>query len=99
MVTHIVLFKLAPPIADNASALRDKLLAMQGRIPGLRRVEVGRNRSTEARASDLALITQHDSWADLEAYATHPVHLEVIAFAKPRIERSTVVDTEDGIGA
>ena len=41
MITHIVLFKLADPTAENITVTRNKLLSMDGKIDLLRHLEVG----------------------------------------------------------
>ena len=41
MVTHIVLFKLADPSAENLTATHTKLMSMQGKIAQLRHLEAG----------------------------------------------------------
>jgi hypothetical protein len=90
MLTHVVLFQFADPAAAKTAA--DKLAAMDGRIETLRAIEVGLDVSKSARSFDVALITRFEDQAGLEAYAVHPVHLEVVAYIKAHAEKSIVVD-------
>ena len=90
MLTHVVLFKFADPAAAKTAA--DKLAAMDGRIETLRAIEVGLDVSKSARSFDVALITRFEDQAGLEAYAVHPVYLEVVAYIKAHAEKSIVVD-------
>lgn len=74
MITHIVLFKLAEPTAENLALTRDKLLSMDGRIDQLRHLEVGIDVIRSERSFDIALTTRFDSLEDLQAYQVHPYH-------------------------
>jgi hypothetical protein len=74
MVTHIVLFKLTEPTADNLSTTQAKLLSMQGKIAQLRHLEAGIDVIHSERSYDIALVTKFDSLADLQEYQVHPYH-------------------------
>ena len=78
MVTHIVLFKLAEPSAENLAGTREKLLSMGGKIDLLRHLEVGIDVIRSERSHDIALTTRFDSLDDLQAYQIHPYHAEVV---------------------
>ncbi len=78
MITHIVLFKLAEPTAENVTATRDKLLSMEGNVDLLRHLEVGVDLIRSERSSDIALTTRFDSLDDLQAYQIHPYHAGVV---------------------
>lgn len=90
MLTHVVMFKFPDPAAAETAAA--KLSAMAGRVETLRAIEVGLDLSRSARSFDLVLITRFDDQAGLDAYAVHPVHLEVVAYIKEHAEKSVVVD-------
>jgi len=74
MITHIVLFKLAEPTAEGIATVSEKLLSMQGKIPMLRYLEVGKDIVGSLRSYDVALITKFDSMEDLDSYQIHPYH-------------------------
>ncbi|MDA8412513.1 MAG: Dabb family protein [Desulfobacteraceae bacterium] len=96
MVTHIVMFKLADPTAENLSATRDKLLSMQGKISQLRHLEAGVDVIRSERSYDIALLTRFDSIEDLQAYQVHPYHAgEVIPHMKSVCSSIVAVDYEN----
>ena len=78
MITHIVLFKLQDPSAENLAATRAKLLSMDKEIPMLRHLEAGIDVVRSVRSYDIALVTKFDSMEDLEAYQIHPYHAGVV---------------------
>ncbi|HVU03677.1 MAG TPA: Dabb family protein [Polyangiaceae bacterium] len=95
MVTHVVLFKMKDRTGASARAVRDALLGMRGKIPGLESVEVGVDYLRSERSFDVALITRHVSREALDAYQTHPVHEKVKEFIFGVRDASICVDFED----
>ena len=99
MVKHIVFWKLKPeahgqPATENARAIKEKLEALRGRIPGMLKIEVGLDFSRSDSSCDLALYSEFESRAALDAYQAHPEHEAVMPFiAESRSERR-VVDYE-----
>jgi len=79
MITHIVLFKLKEPTAENIAAAKAKLESMSGKLPMLRHLEVGVDLVRSERSFDIALNTRFDSLADLQAYQVYPYHGEDVA--------------------
>ncbi len=95
MITHIVLFKLAEPTAENLEATRNKLLSMDGRIDLLRYLEVGVDVIRSERSYDIALTTRFDSLEELQAYQIHPYHAgEVVPHMKSVCSAIVAVDYE-----
>lgn len=93
MITHIVLFKLTDPNADNLALTRDKLLSMAGKIDLLRYLEVGIDVIRSERSYDIALTTRFDSLNDLQAYQVHPYHAgEVVPHMKSVCSSIVAVD-------
>jgi len=92
MLTHVVVMQFES--LDVARACRDRLLSMEGRIDVLRHIEAGVDVVRSARSWDLALITRFDNRADLDAYAVHPVHQDVLAYIRPRTRGVVAVDFE-----
>lgn len=78
MITHIVLFKLAQPTAENLAATKARLLSMDTEIPLLRHLEVGTDVIRSERSYDIALVTKFDSLEDLQSYQIHPYHAGVV---------------------
>ncbi len=97
MVKHIVMFKLASN-ADgnsrdvNAGIMKERLEALQDKIPELFSIEVGLNIIDDPAGYDVVLSTAFQSKNDLMVYAGHQDHLEVVAFIKKVIEKRTAVD-------
>lgn len=95
MVTHIVLFKLAEPSAENVEVTRNMLLSMDGKIGQLRHLEVGIDMIRSERSYDIALTTRFDSLDDLQSYQVHPYHAgEVIPHMKAVCSAIAAVDYE-----
>ena len=93
MIVHIVMFKFKEENkAQNLEKAEAMLNALVGKIEGLNSMEVGIDFNQSERAYDLSLYSTFDSKEDLSIYATHPAHLEVVAFIKEVTEASKVVD-------
>jgi len=93
MVKHIVMFDFKNENKqENLEKTKMMLEALVESIPTLKSMEVGINFSQEERAMDLSLYSTFEEQAGLEAYATHPAHLEVVAFIKSVATASKVSD-------
>lgn len=83
MIRHIVMWNLAGESPEakqrNIERLRQSFQSLNGRIPGLRHLEIGVDCSRVDYACDVVLYSEFDSQAALDAYATHPEHLRVKA--------------------
>ncbi|KQW69890.1 Dabb family protein [Methylibium sp. Root1272] len=81
MIRHIVMWRVAgetPEAVSSAKAtVKHEFEALRGRIPGMRRLDVGIDVSGVDYACDAVLVADFDSPGALEAYATHPEHLRV----------------------
>ncbi|HEX3901560.1 MAG TPA: Dabb family protein [Polyangia bacterium] len=99
MVKHIVFWKLKSeahgrPAAENARAIKEKLEALRGRIPGLLRIEVGLDFSRTDSSCDLALTSEFESRGALDAYQAHPEHKAVMPFILEARSGRYLVDYE-----
>ncbi len=92
MVKHIVFFKLKDKNPEVENELKEKLLSLKEHIDFLKDIEVGINFKESERAYDLALVTIFENAQDLERYATHPYHLEVLKYIKTVVSDTKVVD-------
>jgi quinol monooxygenase YgiN len=96
MVKHIVLWRLKEAAggrtkAENAAFIKRELEALRGVVPGLLRIEVGFDFSASDNSSDLALYSEFESRAALDAYQNHPAHKAVMpAILEARSERRLV---------
>jgi hypothetical protein len=96
MVKHIVFWKVK---AGVTGAARDEALrriktefeALQGRIPGLLRIEIGIDFSATEDSADFALYSEFESRAAVDGYQAHPLHLQVAQLVREiRSERRMV---------
>ncbi len=95
MITHIVFFKLNEQLPEKISAVRDKLLSMEGKIGELRYLEAGIDLVRSERSFDVALVTKFDTMEDLQSYQVHPYHAgEVVPFMKANCSSIVAVDYE-----
>ena len=99
MVRHIVLWRLKPEAhgqtaAENARAIKEKLEGLRGRIPGMLKIEVGLDFSQTDDSCDLALHSEFESRAALDAYQSHPEHKAVMPFIREARSERRVVDYE-----
>lgn len=100
MVVHIVLWRLhdnAPngrTKEENARELKRRFEALNGAIAGLTRCELGIDISRTAESADVALLSEFESAAALQAYQSHPLHQDIVAFLKGIRSERRVVDYE-----
>jgi len=80
--------------AENIAKAKVMLEALVEKIEPLLSMEVGIDFNGSERAMDLSLISTFETIEGLNEYATHPAHLEVVAFIKEVTELSKVVDYE-----
>ena len=83
MIRHIVMWNVRGATPEekraNIERLRSSFHSLRGRVPGLLRLEVGVDSSRVDYACDVVLVSDFESQAALDAYATHPEHLRVKA--------------------
>jgi quinol monooxygenase YgiN len=97
MIKHIVMWRLdetAGGKTSNALKLKQLLEGLNGRIPGLLKLEVGIDFSQESESSDVVLYSEFESRQALDAYQIHPAHAEVVPFVKSVRAERRVVDYE-----
>ena len=99
MIKHIVFWRLKESALgndkiENARLIKQKLEALQGKIPGLLKIEVGIDFLGSADSSDVALYSEFTSRAALDAYQVHPLHKEVAALITELLAERRVVDYE-----
>ena len=83
MIRHIVMWNVRGASREeklsNIEQLRTSFHSLRGRIPGLLHLEIGADTSGVDYACDVVLVSDFESQAALDAYATHPEHLRVKA--------------------
>jgi hypothetical protein len=96
MIRHIVLFTLSADDEtqrrEDAHGIAERLEALETQIAGIQSIRVDRDLGLVAGHWDLALVSEHDDNAALEAYQVHPAHKEAAAFIASVISDRAVVD-------
>ena len=92
MIRHIVMYWLKD--SSKIEETIEVLHSMRGRIPGLLKVEAGRDVTRSGRSCDLCLHTVLESREALAAYIAHPVHIPVKEHMHSVMERSVSADYE-----
>ena len=96
MIKHIVMWKLkdlaeGASKADNARKMKEMLEALEGTVPGMKKLEVGISECDSPDSFDVVLYTEFADRAALQAYQDHPDHLAVKPFiGKVRFSRCVV---------
>jgi hypothetical protein len=98
MVRHIVLWRLKESAngkgkAENAADIKRRLEDLNGKIPGMIRLEVGFDFSRTSDSSDIVLYSEFESRAALDAYQVHPLHEAVKPVVTAAREERRLVDT------
>ena len=99
MIKHIVLWTLKnrenlESREETAAAIKEKIEAMRGRIPGLLHIEGGVDFTKSADSWDVALYAELESREALAGYHVHPAHEEFKAFIGPRRDQRSLIDYE-----
>ncbi len=74
--------------------MTSRLLELKKFIPEIKFMEVGRNVIYPEQNHDLVLVSEFNSIAHLELYATHPEHLKVAAFVKEIVTSRAAIGNE-----
>lgn len=92
MIRHIVLYWLKD--ADRIPETVAILQSMEGKIPGLLKIEATQDTLHSERSCDLCLHTVFENREALAAYRTHPVHIPVQRHMHSVMKRSCSADYE-----
>jgi len=90
MIRHVVVFKAK----ENAplNEFKRRIENLKNEISEIKNIEVGIDIRFDKNPSDFCVITEVENLQDLQIYANHPKHIEVIEFLKPYILERRVVD-------
>ena len=96
MVKHIVCWKIKEDLDTEGvfEEMKIRVEAMNGEIPGLIKVELGRDFNRSEVAFDVALYSELENKEALEVYQDHPMHLHVKEFIGAVTIERVVVDYE-----
>lgn len=92
MILHSVFVRVHDRSVEHATTVRDELIALRDKTPGVVLWHVELNDLAPDAEFDLALISGFETQEALESYRTHPAHLDVLTRIRPLIERSASVD-------
>ena len=92
MVRHIVMWKFREDKKDEIPKFHKMLLELKNKLPIIKYLEVGTNCYNIDKNFEMVLITEFENSMDLEEYATHPIHMEVVNFAKEIVDERATVD-------
>ena len=94
MIKHIVFWKVKEDLDLDGvcEEMKIRVEAMNGEIPGLVHVELGKDFNGSEVAYDIALYSEIESEAALKAYQDHPKHQFVKEFIGAVTSERCVVD-------
>jgi len=97
VIKHIVMWRLLAEAqgnskSANAELMKEKLEALEGRIPGLLKIEVGLDVGGTEASADVVLYSELADQEALAAYQSHPEHEAVKAFIGEVQSERWVVD-------
>ena len=93
MFKHIVMWRFKPEVKrEDQLEMKRQLEALLDVVPSLQAIEVGLNVSEGDAAFDVVLTTLFEDKAGFQAYATDPLHLEVVDFVRRLVCDRAVVD-------
>ncbi len=91
MIINNLLLKLKSRESDSIQKTQAVLLSMKGKIDVLLDVQAEINIRPGPSAYDILLITKFATMENLEAYLTHPAHMEVAKYI------GSVLDTQASV--
>lgn len=100
MIRHIVMFKFLPEAdgrskLENVAATKAMLDALPAKIDLIRSSQTFAGADAAAEGNcDLLLISDFDSFDDLNSYIVHPDHKAVGVFMRPLRESRSCIDIE-----
>ena len=99
MIKHIVQWMLKENAEGNSKAInaqkaKQMLEALNGKIPGLIKLEVGIDFSRTDSSSDIVLYSEFETREALENYQNHPEHLAVKQFIGAIRTERRIIDYE-----
>lgn len=99
MIKHVVAFRIKKELSADEKGeamkkMKTLLEALPPKIDELVSAEVGINFNPTDAAFDVVLTTCHNSVAELNTYAGHPDHVEVLAYIRSVISERIVADYE-----
>ncbi len=95
VLRHVVMFGFRETASHaEIDEIIRRLVALKDLVPGIESLEWGENNSPEGKANGLShcFLLTFASEAARDAYLPHPDHAAFSSFARPWIDRVTVID-------
>ncbi|MFA6064694.1 MAG: Dabb family protein [archaeon] len=99
MIKHIVMWTLKENAEGNtkernAVLIKEKLEALYGKVPQIKKIEVGINYRHEKEDYDVVLISEFETKKELDEYQKHPIHNIAAEFIGKVRDKRVCVDFE-----
>jgi len=100
MIRHIVMWTIkegeTPRMKfERMAEMKIRLLELKTRIPEIMNMEVSFSAPNAAEDNhDIVLISEFNSWSDLDVYQKHPAHLEVAEYVRNVKQNRAAIDFE-----
>ena len=99
MLRHVVMWKISGELIgsglrreDVAQTLSDALADLVGVVPGIISLTVGPNCVNAEGNWDFGLVVDFETEEDMQAYAVHPAHREVVKQIRAVVSERAAVD-------
>ena len=90
MIKHVVILKLRNAPVEE---IKNKISDLKNKIPQIKHIETGEDIGFDPTASDLCIIADFENIDDLQIYANHPEHINIIQNnIKPYLIKRDAVD-------
>lgn len=98
MIRHLVLFRLRADSpderAEHVAGMRVRLEGLRDVVPGTRSIHVDPDVVGGPNHWDVALVSEFEDRAALDAYQAHPEHRAAIAFMADFVTERSIADVE-----
>lgn len=99
MIKHIVMWKLKEQAhgktkKENMASIKKMLEDLNGKIPGMIKLEVGMDFSSTDHSADIVLYSEFKDRKFLDDYQTHPLHEAVKPYVLEARSERRIVDYE-----
>jgi len=99
MIRHIIMFKFTDTKNDTeksekAEKMKSVFSPLRNIINVVESYEIAINSKKTDFSYDLAIISEYNTWEDLETYINHPEHQKAISLCKDIKKEKAVLDYE-----
>jgi hypothetical protein len=88
MIVNNLLIKLKDNSKEKLEEAKNVLLGLKGNIPVLLDIRVEVDINAGKSSYDIMLINKFNSPDDLQTYLDHPVHVKVVEYITPAMEKA-----------